>query len=456
MKSHPLGKKSKLTLEFHGGAQEVTGACYLLRSEKASILVDCGMFQGSHVYEKMNRENFTFDPRHIDAVFITHSHIDHIGRLPRLVQKGFSGKIYSTAPTKDLAVFMLEDSLHFMRKPKEVLFDKNDIKKTFLHWDALSYYSPIQIGDMKITLRNSGHILGSAMVEVEVAGEKVLFSGDFGNVPSVLLPPPDEMPEGVTYLIIEATYGNRVHEDVSMRALQLERAIEDVATKKGVLMLPVFATERTQDILYELNEMVMHSRVPSMPVFVDSPLAIKATDVFKKYPSYYNDGVKKMAQRDPRIFDFKGLRFTESVDESKKINDIPSPKVILAGSGMSAGGRIVHHERRYLQDPNSILLLVGYQSAGSLGRRLLDGIKEVKIFDEIIPVRAEIRKIAGYSAHADNPQLFHFIKKGREGLKKVFVVQGEPDATLQLSQDVKDQLGVEAEIPRLYDTAELG
>lgn len=444
-----------LTLEFHGGAKEVTGACYRLRSDRTDILVDCGMFQGSRFCEKLNFSAFKFNPAEIDAVFITHSHIDHIGRLPKLVKEGFQGPIYSTAPTKDLGALMLEDALHFMKEPEEILYDQYDIDTLLKQWKTIEYGETLSIGDMNVLFKNSGHILGSGMVEVSVEEKKLLFTGDFGNVPSVLLPEPDEMGEGIDYLIIESTYGNRTHDVDEHRALRLERAIEDVATRGGTLMIPAFANERTQDILFELNEMITHKRVPLMPTFVDSPLAIKATRVFRAYPRYYNDDVKKVQKKDPEVFDFRGLTFTETVEESKRINDVKQPKIIVAGSGMSAGGRILHHERRYLQDARSILLVVGYQSAGSLGRALLDGAKEVTIMKETVPIRAEIRKISGYSAHADQPQLFRFVKKGRASIKKVFVVQGEDDAASQFAQIIKDQLGISAVVPTLYEKIEL-
>ncbi len=442
-----------ISIEFHGGAEEVTGACYLLATPQTKILIDCGLFQGSRAMEKKNHEDFKFNPKEIDAVFITHSHIDHIGRLPKLVKDGFTGQIFSTRPTKELATLMLEDALHFMKDPEIALYTKEDIEKTLSMWHSLAYYNPKKLGDIELVFRNAGHILGSAMIEVSVGGKKILFTGDFGNVPSVLLPPPDPLPDGIDYLIIESTYGDKTHQNMDGRSLQLERAIEDIVTRGGMLMIPAFATERTQDILYELNDMVTHKRVPDVPVFVDSPLAIKITEVFRKHPTLYNADVQETMKSDPHVFDFKGLRFTESVDESKAINDVHPPKVILAGSGMSSGGRIVHHEVRYLKDEKSIMLIVGFQSGGSIGRQLIDGVPEVTLLGETVPVRAEIRKISGYSAHADGPQLFEFIKQGKDSLKTVFIVQGEENAAGRLAQDIRDKLGITAKIPRLYEKA---
>lgn len=443
-----------MKLSFQGGAREVTGACYLLATKKTKILVDCGLFQGCDECADLNFEDFKFDPRKLEAVFITHAHLDHIGRLPKLVRDGFSGKIYSTAPTKELARLLLEDALSIARRQDKRLYAESDLEKTFSLWEEAPYDRELEIKDIKIKLKNAGHILGSAMVEIWGEGKRLLFSGDLGNVPSVLIPPP-ELLKDVEYLVIESTYGNREHEDEKERVILLERAVEEVAAKRGTLMIPVFATERTQDVLFLLNEMLLFKRIPEMPVFVDSPLAIRTTEVFERYPLEYKDEIKELFREHPNLFKFKKLRLTETVKESKQINDIPPPKVILAGSGMMQGGRILHHLKRYLPDEKSVLLIVGYQAAGSLGRRLIDGEKLVKILGEEIPVQAEIRKINGFSAHADNPQLFSFVEANKDTLKRVFVVQGEEAQALHFMQEVKDRLGIQAEAPKLYDEFEI-
>lgn len=443
-----------MKLSFHGGAQEVTGACYLLETPKTKILVDCGLFQGCEECTDFNFEDFKFDPRKLDAVFITHAHIDHIGRLPKLVRDGFSGKIYSTAPTKELARLLLEDALSIARRQDKQLYAESDLEKTFSFWEEASYNRELEIKDIKIKLKNAGHILGSAMVEVWAGNKHLLFSGDLGNAPSVLIPPPDTFRD-IEYLTIESTYGNREHEGEKERVLLLERAVEDVAARRGVLVVPVFATERTQDILFLLNEMLLFKRIPEMPVFVDSPLAIRATEVFERHPLEYKDEVKELFRSHPNLFKFKKLRLTETVEESKAINEVPPPKVILAGSGMMQGGRILHHLKRYLPSDRNILLIVGFQAAGSLGRRLIDGEKLVKILGEEIPVQAEIRKINGFSAHADNPQLFEFVERNKDTLKRVFVVQGEEPQALHFMQEVKDRLGVRADAPTLYESFEI-
>lgn len=443
-----------IKLSFHGGAREVTGACYLLESEKAKILIDCGLFQGTNECEELNFEPFKFKPEEIDALFVTHGHLDHVGRISKLVKEGFRGKIYSTSPTKDLSRLILDDALHLSERQDKALYGHEDLEKTFQLWQNVFYQEDVEIKDFKIRFRESGHILGSAFVEIFADKKHILFTGDLGNVPSVLVPPPENFYD-LDYLIIESTYGNRVHEAPEERVLKLERAVEDVTARGGTLMIPSFATERTQDILHLLNEMLLFKRIPEIPVFVDAPLAIRVTEVFEKYPQFYKEEIRELFKKHPNLFRFKKLRLTPTVEESKAINDVKPPKVILAGSGMMTGGRILHHARRYLSDPKSILLIIGYQAAGSLGRRLIDKEKRVKLFGEEILVEAEIRKINGFSAHADNPQLFNFVETSRDTLKQVFVVQGEEAEALHFSQETKDRLGVEAVAPTLYEEFEI-
>ena len=307
---------------------------------------------------------------------------------------------------------------------------------------------------VSVTLHNAGHILGSSFVAFRAEGKNIWFTGDLGNVPSILLPPPDALAD-VDYLVMESAYGNRVHESADDRLIQLERTVEDTFSRGGTLMIPAFATERTQDLLHVFNEMFHFHRVPEMPVFVDAPLAIRITEVFEKYKDYYRQEIQDLYRAHPHLFKFRRLKFTPTVDESKAINDVKPPKVIIAGSGMMNGGRILHHVRRYLSDEKSILLIVGFQGAGSLGRRLIDGEKMVKIFGEDIVVRAQIRKISGFSAHADNPQLLSFVASARETLKKVFVVQGEEAQALHLAQEIKDRFGISAQAPMLGEAFEL-
>ena len=448
-----------LKLTFHGGAQEVTGACYLLETDSTRILVDCGLFQCPGYCARRNEEKFPFDVASLDAVIITHGHMDHIGRVPKLVRNGFRGTVYSTSPTKDFAAIMLKDSLGILEKEardehRTPIYSDEDIQKTIQLWKGKPYYEAFDIGTIRITLRNAGHILGSAIVEAVADGKKIVFTGDLGNSPAPLLDPPDKISDA-QYLVIESAYGDRVHEDASERKSKLERVIEDTIGRGGTLMIPAFSLERTQELLYELNELVENNRIPRVPVFIDSPLAIKATEIYRGYSKHFNKEAENLIASGDDLFKFPGLQFTDQTEESKAINNVTGPKVIIAGAGMMQGGRILHHAKRYLPDPKSTLLLVSFQAAGSIGRRIFDGAKEVTIHGERIPVRAGVKAIGGYSAHADSDGLFDFVSQTAGTLKRVFIVQGEPKAALYLAQRIRDNLGIDAIAPKLGESFEL-
>ena len=454
-------------LSFHGGVGTVTGANHLLETDQAKLLVDCGLFQGPKTAEDRNRDPFPYNPSEIDILFITHGHLDHIGRIPKLVRDGFKGRIISTPPTRDFAELMLIDSLGILTKEahqekKEPIYSEIDVKKAMELWETVEYDQKLEIKNVEIIFRDAGHILGSAMLEMIINSRRVVFSGDLGNPPVPLLNRPYKITDA-DYLIIESTYGDREHEDRKERKIKIERAIEKAVKNKGVLMIPAFSIERTQQLLFELNDLVENGKIPRIPIFLDSPLAINVTEVYKKYESYFNKQTKDIIKSGDDIFKFPGLEFTLRTEESKKINDVPAPKIIIAGSGMSTGGRIIHHEKHYLPDPNSILLLVGFQSAGSLGRRLLEGDNPVKILGSEVIVNAEIESVTGYSAHPDINGLFDFVENASTGsarsrrvnLKKVFVVQGEPKASLFFTQRIRDYLGIEAVAPEIGDSFDI-
>lgn len=450
------------TLTFYGGARSVTGANYLIETGQSKVLVDCGLTQGTRHAEKQNYKPFPYNASSIDAVLITHAHIDHTGRLPKLVKDGFRGKILMTRPTKDFTEIMLEDSQELLadeakKEGREELYSKKDVAKTFGYAEAIEYGKEIKVAkDIKCRFRDAGHVLGSALIELWADSKKIVFSGDLGNPPVPLLRP-TEFIDTADYVVVESTYGDRQHEDLVERKNALEDVIEDTVTKRGTLMIPSFALERTQELLYELNSLVENGRIPEVPVFIDSPLAIDATKIYQKYPEYYNKKAAYLIESGDQVFQFPRLRFTYTTEESKEINDVPPPKVIIAGSGMSMGGRILHHEQRYLADPNSFILFIGYQAAGTLGRQIFDGAERVKIFGETVPVRCGVQAIRGYSAHADQEMLYRWVANMKKGPRpqKVFVVQGEEGPALAFVQLLRDHLGVDAEAPMLGDRVEL-
>ncbi len=449
-----------MILSFHGGARTVTGANHLLDTGKRKILVDCGLFQGCYFCEDENREPFPYSPKDIDALILTHAHADHSGRIPKLVKDGFRGKIFSTPPTRDLTELMLRDSADIMKhEAKELhappLFLEKDITRALTMFEGAEYGEEVRLGeDTAFVLRDAGHILGSAIVEISSAGKRIAFSGDLGNPPTPLLRPTEFVREA-DWVVIESVYGDRIHEKRGERKALLEDVVEETIAKNGVLMIPVFALERTQELLYELNELVENHRIPRVPVFIDSPLAIQATEVYKRYQGYFNTEASQLIRSGDELFHFPGLTLTKTVEDSKAINDVPPPKIIIAGSGMSNGGRIMHHERRYLSGEENTILFIGYQAAGTLGRRIFDGEKEVRIFHERIPVRSNVKAIGGYSAHADQETLINWIRRIEGPVKKVFVVQGEEAPALALVQKIRDTLGIDADAPMLGDTAVL-
>lgn len=452
-----------MKISFFGGTEEVTGSNYLLEIDrdggKTRILVDCGLFQGSRVSEEKNSESFPYQPSSIDALLVTHAHLDHVGRIPKLVKEGFKGKIYSTYPTKDFAKLMLVDSIGVLSKEakrdgkNQPIYQEEDVEKAMSLWEAKNYRESFEIDGINVLFKDAGHILGSAMIEI-TNSKKLVFTGDLGNSPEPLIKP-TEVISDASFMVIESTYGDRLHEDYSQADLKLERAIENIVKKKGTLMIPAFSLERTQRILYQINDLVENGRIPKIKIFLDSPLSIKATEVYKNYSGLYNAEAKNSILKGDDLFDFPGLSLTMETEESKRIHEIAPPKIIIAGSGMCNGGRIIHHLKNYLPGKNNTLLFVSYLAVGSLGRLLHDGEKVVNIMGEKIPVEAEIEKIGGYSSHADLNGLLGFAAKSADTLEKVFVTHGELKSSSFLVQRLRDYLGISAVAPTYGETQEI-
>ncbi len=451
-------------IQFFGAAQTVTGSCHLLQFGKKRIILDAGQFQGPWELEKLNYEGFGFDPSKIHAMILSHGHLDHCGRIPLLQKRGFSGKIYCTPPTIDISLLILMDAAHVQKEEflwkrrrltragidvKEPLFDLEDVYFSMeLFEKGIPYGKRVEIApDIHVTfhLNEAGHVLGSSQIVVEYrdkAGKrkKLLFTGDLGDGGRPLVYDPEPPERDVDVLIMESTYGDRDHRSYESSVEELKEAITSTVKRKGTVLIPTFALERAQEILFHIGRMkregILSKRVP---VFLNSPLAINLTRIFLKHCDYCNhESFKHPSKKITSPFKFPGLYFTETAEESKAIHNIPGPKIILAGSGMMTGGRIKHHLKHNLWKENTTVIIVGFQAQGTLGRRLVDGAKEVKIFGEPISVRAKIYTINGFSAHADRTNLINYAKRARP--KKIFVVHGEPNSSNALIKTLKRAL----------------
>lgn len=451
-----MSNDTKLKITFCSGAGTVTGANFLLEGNGKKFLIDCGLIQGEKLADDMNWEPFPYPVSEIDILFITHGHIDHIGRIPKLISEGFKGKIYSTIPTKDITAVMLEDTGHLLSHDKKnnlaEIYTAENTKKAMDMWETLEYGQKLNVDHgFQFSYKDAGHILGSGMLEIVYNGKKIVFTGDLGNSPSPLIRD-TEIVDDADYMIMESVYGDRNHEHRDERKNKLEQVINDNFKRKGTLIIPTFSLERTQELLYEIDSLVEGKRIPKMSMFLDSPLAIKLTDVYLKYEKYFNATAKAIIAKGDNLFDFPGLTETPDTEQSKAILKVPNPKVIIAGSGMSNGGRIVHHEKNYLPDPNNTILLTGYQSLGTLGRLIEDGAKTVHIAGEDVKVKAHLEMVSGYSGHKDSDHLVEFVEHTAHKVKKVYVVMGEPKSALFLAQKLHDNLNIDVSAPDAGDS----
>lgn len=466
-------------ITFCGGVSSVTGANFLLEVNKnqdtKKMLIDCGMEQGSDKAKTYNASPFIYDPKDVDILLVTHAHMDHIGLIPKLVKHGFNGVIYSTPETRDLCVFMLEDALKLIteeakHKNVDPLYGPDNVRHAFELWKTIPYHEDFVLFDLdeshgttkknkdsvvSVYLKDPGHVLGASMFEIRVnlnqKLRKFLFTGDLGNSPTPILKDTEDI-DGVDYVVMESVYGDRNHEDRNTRLQKLQASIEDTIDRQGILLIPSFSLEKTQEILFEMNKLFEDKIIPELPVYLDSPLAAKLIPIYKKYVKDYNAEAKKRKSKGDDILDFKNLHIVGSAEESKGILHTPNPKIIMAGSGMSTGGRIQHHELNYLSSRNTICLFLGFQALGTLGREISDGAKEVTIYGHTIPVHAEIRKIDGYSGHKDSDHLQEFAATAGETLKKVFVTMGETKSALFLVQRLRDYYDIDAVHPEQGDT----
>lgn len=433
-------------VSFFGAAGEVTGSNFLIETDTDKYIVDCGLFQGRDTISDLNDKPLAYNPAESSAVIVTHAHLDHIGRLPVLVRGGYHGPIFATEATIELATIVLKDALGLAeersrREGKPQLYEEEDLNRTLQQFQAVPYHKPHRLnGSDQFTLYDAGHILGSASVLLEAGGKKIIFSGDIGHWPSPLLAIP-EPPPAADLVITEATYGGEEHLGSDDREQVVKKALEWTSQNNGVLLIPAFSIERSQELLFLLHEMFDKHQLPKMPIFLDSPLAIEALAVFEHHMELYRREVVKDEHGGHNLFDFGSLALTPTVEDSKDINDAPHPKVIIAGSGMMAGGRIVHHLKHYLSRPDTYLLIIGFQAPGTLGSAILGGAKSVHIHGQEVAVRAKIEVAEAFSGHADNSELMQWLRKiEMPSGGRLAIVHSEPDRAEKYLAFVKGHL----------------
>lgn len=458
-----------MKLSFHGAVGCVTGSCYLVTCGAKRFLVDCGMFQGCKALKERNYNEFPFDPASIDFVLLTHAHIDHSGLLPKLVKKGFKGAIYSTLPTVDFLAALLPDSARIQETEVELknrrnerkgleplvpIYDEEDAAATIKLLKGIPLSTPFDPATgVKVTYRNAGHIFGSAFLEVLLqegdARKKLVFSGDVGGVGHPIVKDPEQF-ENTDFLIIESTYGNRIRaaESNEERLKQLATVVKHALTRKGNLIIPSFALERTQDLMHDLTILMDRGDIPEAQITVDSPLAVEATKVYSKYPDFLDEDATALMNRQGKLFDHSRFKLCKSAEDSRALNT-KGGQIILSASGMCDAGRIKHHLKHNLWRRESTVLFVGYQAEGTLGRMLLEGVKRVRIHGEEVKVEARIEQIMGYSGHADQNGLMDWLAPVKTIRDRVFVVHGEDEARAEFAHLLQEKRSFPAEVPGL-------
>lgn len=459
-------------ITFYGAAGTVTGSRHMLDIRGKRYLVDGGLFQGRKENRLKNWEPFPQDPGSIDKIFVTHAHIDHTGYLPRLVKDGYTGPIYCTHATHDLLRIMLLDSAHLQEedarwankkgfskhKPALPLYDTQDAE------DTLALLVPVHLGDdislddkMRVKFRDAGHILGASIVDFKVRdpkdSKKILFSGDLGRAAEIILREPVQAFD-VDYLVLESTYGDRLHEDHDPKS-DLERVVTESVARGGVLIIPAFAVGRTQTLLYILHQLEGEGRIPTLPVFVDSPMAIDATKIFARRVTDLNLHIRIAKLAGDKVFSTGNIKFTKSRQQSMEINEIDGPAIIISASGMATGGRILHHLKQRLPNKKNTILFVGYQGEGTRGRAIMEGRETVKIHGQHIAVNAHVESMSGFSGHADYNEILAWLMGFNRPPRETFLVHGEPKASEALAQKIRKQFGWKVTIPAFGNSFEL-
>lgn len=474
-----------MKLKFCGATRTVTGSCYYIDTGEVKFLVDCGAFQGKDELDALNYEPFPFDPSALDYVFLTHAHYDHCGRIPILVKQGFKGRIIGTQPTRDLSKIVLldsarlqqeeyerwqsrskstvkkenlskEGSLYAERKP---LFSESDVEGMYDLFDIYPYGSSVNMKNgVEFRLRDAGHILGSALIEFwintkEGRERKVVFSGDLGQPGARIVRDPDLVREA-DYVICEATYGNRLHKNKDETVLELLSILKKAKEEEGNVLIPSFAIERTQEILYEINLFVENKLLENVEVYLDSPMASKATEVFKQYPTFYDEDARRLLEKGDDPFHFPGLVAVDSAEESKRLIS-KKGVIIIAGSGMCTGGRIVHHIKNHIEKSNTHMIFVGYQVEGTLGRDIVDRKEQIRVMGQSLQVNAHIHTLGGFSAHGDQRDLRYWLRSFGHTPKKIFIVHGDEEIAIGFGSNIKSELGIDVDIPKLNEEFEL-
>jgi metallo-beta-lactamase family protein len=497
-----------VSIQFLGAAGCVTGSQFLVSSDRARVLVDCGMFQGSPEEIERNHLPFAYEPDSVDALLLTHAHLDHCGRTPALVKAGYRGPIHATRATVDLAEIVLRDSAKLqvefaerwnrrhadeiraeseavaeevddeslperLRKAepegrtetRRPLYDEKDVDQTMSQMRGADYGDEIEVADgMTAVLHDAGHILGSAIVELRVVdgeGDRtIVFSGDLGRDSSPILRDPTPLTHADA-VVVESTYGNREHADHDAAIDELVAAIREVSDDEGVLLVPAFAIGRTQEVVWVLDHLVREGRIPRVPLFLDSPMASRATDVYYDHPEIYDEETKQLLDSGESPLKYPGQEFTDSVEQSKSIRNQKRPIMVVASSGMLTGGRIMHHLKDFLPDPSCTILFIGYQGEGTLGRHIQNGGTSARIDGQEFPIRCRVRSISGFSAHADQHELEAWLKhfagsESGDRPRRVFVVHGDPDAAEAFARRIRDDLGMDPHIPKHRERVALG